>query len=406
MTTEKVKNELTYAERLDIPQVTLAEAKEQILLSLNNRQRRGCIVLVGEAGLGKTQIIHQICQEQKYSLKPIHSAHFGLMGAGIPRKAEGEFFNIAVPSIFPKKGEKSIVLFDEWNRGKPHAIAMFFNMLEDGTMFNYKLPDECLVVGTMNPDTTGYSVTSIENEAAMRRRIKFLYVVPEFSGWYEHAKTDQFHAESNGPSKNKPCHPEILAYFKAHPKILHDGKARDAGRQYICPATIETLSEDAYNLDAAEFALDGDIARVRFAASVGLTGVAQMQEFIKDSTVILHAADVVLKYTKKTRKAVAKLRKQSQQEKLADLCENVLTLMFAEKNNVKKTAPNFLNFCTDLPDELSANMLFQLKESAVQANARPYLDSLMNELQDHDAWIELNKTLDANHRKLDSGLRS
>ena len=98
----KNQNELSYAERLDIPQVTLAEAKEQILMSIEFKQRRGCFILVWEAGLGKTQIFTQIAREVGYRLQPIHSAQYNLMGACIPRKAEGEFFDIAVPSMFPK----------------------------------------------------------------------------------------------------------------------------------------------------------------------------------------------------------------------------------------------------------------------------------------------------------------
>ncbi len=406
MATDKKKTELSYPERMDIPQVTLAEAKAQILLSLQSKQRRGCIILVGESGLGKTQIFHQIGRELDYNIKPIHTAHWGLMGSGIPRKAEGEFFDVAVPSIFPKKGEKSILLFDELNRGLKHAIAMFFTMLEDGTMFNYELPEDCLVVGTMNPDTAAYSVTNIENEAAIRRRVKFMYVVPEFSGWLEHAKSEHFHAGSAGPAKDKPCHPSVLAYFTANPKLLYDDKAREQGRQYVCPATVETISEDAYNMNAAGIELHEDTARVRFSASIGLTATAQLQEHIKDSSVMLGATDILGGYAKRAQRAVAKLIKQSQQEKLADLCENVLSLLFAEKPDVKKTSPNFLTFCKDLPDELCANMLFQMKETAAQANARPYLDALMSELQDYEEWIQIQLELDANHRKMDDGLRS
>lgn len=405
MATDKKETTLSYAERMDIPQVTLAEAKQQILLSLKSKQRRGCIVLVGESGLGKTQIFSQICREEGYNLKPIHTAHWGLMGSGIPRKAEGEFFDVAVPSIFPKKKEKAILLFDELNRGLKHAIAMFFTMLEDGSMFNYRLPDECLVAATMNPDTAAYHVTNIENEAAIRRRVKFLYVVPDFTGWYKHAQTPIFHAESSGPAKDKPCHPEVLAYFSAHSKRLYDDKARDQGKQYICPATIETISEDAYNLQSEGLSLIDEAARVRFSASIGITGTIQLQEYIKDSTLVLDANDVIGKYSKRTQKAIQKLA-IDQQEKLADLCENVLTLMFAQKPDAKKTAPRFLNFCKDLPPELSANMLFQMKETAVQANARPYLDELMGQLQDYEDWIQIQLQLDKSHRKLEDGLRS
>ncbi len=406
MATTKKENQLSYAERMDIPQVTLTEAKEQILLSLKSKQRRGCIVLVGESGLGKTQIFGQICKELGYELNPIHTAHWGLMGSGIPRKAEGEFFDVAVPSIFPKQGEKSILLFDELNRGLKHAIAQFFTLLEDGTMFNYTLPEDCIVVGTMNPDTAAYAVTNIENEAAIRRRVKFLYVVPEFTGWYHHAKTENFHGNTAGPAKDKCCHEDILGYFKANPKLLYDDKARDQGKQYICPATVETISEDAYNMAADRIPLTGPFARVRFAASIGVTGTTQLIEYIKDSAVMIGATDILSGYTVKAQKGIKSLVKSEQHEKLTDLCENVLALLFADKPTVKQTAPCFLNFCKDLPHEISANMVFQMAETAKQANAHTYLIELMEDLQLYKDWIDFQLRLDNNHRKVEAGLKS
>jgi hypothetical protein len=258
----------------------------------------------------------------------------------------------------------------------------------------------------MNPDTGAYQVTPIEGEAAMRRRIKFLYVVPEFTGWYKHAQTPFFHESTTSPARDKPCHPSILAYFQANPKQMYDAKARDAGKQYLCPATIETISEDAYVLESKGISLYGDVARVKYSSSVGLTATNMLLEFIKDSTVVLGATDIVYKYSKRTQAAVKRLSEESLQEKLADLCENVLTLMFADKPDAKKAAKNFLNYCTDLPEEIRANMLFQMKETAKQANALAYLDALMGELQHYEDWIQIQLKLDSNHRKLDDKLRS
>jgi len=403
----RTKNEtaLSYPERLDIPQVTLAEAREQILLSLESKQRRGCIVLVGESGLGKTQIFSQICREYGYDLNPIHTAHWGLMGSGIPRKAEGDFFDVAVPSIFPKLGQKSILLFDELNRGLKHAIAQFFTLLEDGSMFNYRLPEDCLVVGTMNPATAAYAVTNIENEAAIRRRVKFLYVIPEFAGWYTHAKTNCFHADATGPAKDKVCHPHVLEYFKTNPRLLYDEKARDQGKQYICPATVETISEDAYNMEAKGIALTSSFAQVRFSASIGVTGTTQLIEFLKDSNVMLGATDILNGYSTKAQKAVKQLEEKGQREKLSSLCENVLVLLFAEKPPVKQTAGCLLDFCKDLPNELASSILFQLQGAAQQANARKYLEELMDELGEYEYWLEMLMNMDNAHIQTETALR-
>ena len=412
MTRTKTETQLSYPERLDIPQVTLTEAREQILLSLQSKQRRGCIVLVGESGLGKTQIFSQICREYGYGLNPIHTAHWGLMGSGIPKKSEGDFFDVAVPSIFPKKGQKSILLFDELNRGLKHAIAQFFTLLEDGRMFNYTLPEDCLVVGTMNPDTAAYAVTNIENEAAIRRRVKFLYVIPEFTGWYSHAQTEHFHAGSRGPAKGKACHPEVLKYFKANPKLLYDEKARDQGKQYVCPATVETISEDAYNMDAQKISLQSSFAHIRFAASIGVTSATQLVEYIKDHTAMLDATDILPNYNAKTRKIIQRLTKSGQEDKLACLCDNVLTLLYTDQPDVTVTAPNLLRFWNDIPADMTSNLVFQLRGAIAQlpgakvrAKAQKYLEALMDELGEHKEWLAIIMTMDQAHIETDDSVR-
>lgn len=404
MTKEK-KPVVKYTDKLDIPQVTLAEARAQIELSLESNQRRGCFVLVGESGLGKTQVFDQISAEQNYNLTKIHTAHWGLMGSGIPKATDGDFFDVAVPSILPKKGEKAIVLFDELNQGLKHSINMFFTMLEDGSMFNYELPDDCLVCGTMNPATAQYAVTAIENNAAIRRRVKFLYVIPEVSGLLQHAASTAFHSGAAGPAKGKPCHPAILKFFRAYPKLTYDNKAKDAGKQYVCPATIETISEDAWNIEhQGKYSLHGGFARTRYSASIGTTMTAQLTAYIKDNTVMLGADDVLFKYST-VKKKVQRMVKKSLHEPLSDLCSNVLALMFADKPATDKTAKNFLDFCMALPHEMAANMMFQMKAVAAQQAAEPYMHELMGELQDQDDWIELNTRIDASHRSVEDGLR-
>ena len=399
--TRQIKTELSYPERLDIPQVTLAEAKEQILMSIELKQKRGAIVLVGESGLGKTQIFGQIAREIGYNLRVIHTAHWGLMGSGIPRKAEGDFFDVAIPSSFPKPGEKCILLFDELNRGLKHAIDQFFSLLEDGRMFNYTLPEDCIVAGTMNPDTENYSVTNIENEAAIRRRLKLLYVLPEFSGWYNHAKSNEFHANTKGPARGKACHPHILEYFKAHPRLLYDGKARDAGKQYICPATVETISEDAYNAESQKIALDSDFVRLRMAASIGNTETTQLIEFLRDSSAMLNATDILNGYKKKAQKAIQSLKGEDN-EKLANLCQDIVSSMFADQPDPVKTADCLLRFWKDVPAQLSNSMMEQFQSVAAISHAEKYLTEVMAALADHDDWVELLLRKDTVHQEMDA----
>jgi hypothetical protein len=405
-TEEKKKTAPSYPELLDIPSVSLAEAREQIKLCLKYKQRRGCPVLVGESGLGKTQIYGQIAREMDYTVKPIHTAQYNLMGAGIPKKAEGQFFDIAVPQIFPKPGEKAIVLFDELNRGLKHAIALFFTMLEDGRIFDYRLPPDCIVAAAMNPADAAYSVVSLEKEPAIRRRVKFYWVEPNSTDWLRFAATEEFHYNGVGPAHNKPCHPDILAFFRARPKMVYDTKAKEAGKQYLCPATIETVSEDAYLLEDTGLSLVDETARNRFSASIGLAAMEQLTAYILDHTATVEASDV-LYHPRRAMEGVRKLVENAQQEKLADLGENVLTIIFADMpKDVKEVAKNFLAFCKALPVENAASMCQQIRSHATSTAASNYLRDWMGALQHFDEWSKLQLAFDKAHRAINDAVKS
>lgn len=404
--TDENKPLQTYAEKLDIPQVTLSEVAQLITLQIKHRQHRGPLLLVGEAGIGKTQLVQQIAEDNGHRLCTINTAQFGLMGGGIPLKTTDDFFKIAVPDILPRPGEKTVLFFDEINRGLKHSISMFFNLIECRRMFNYTLPPECLVIGAMNPTTANYQVSQIDKEAAFRRRLKFLYVIYETRGWIKHAQSDRFHQHSKGPAHGKSCHPDILGFFRSQPKMIYDPKARDAGKQYTCPATIETISEEAYILEEEGISLSGETARIAYGGSIGLAATAQLLTYIKDKSILIGANDILYHF-KKTEKALKKLVTKGMHEPLADLCSNVLALLFSDTpKDVKQTATNFVAFCSVLPTELTANMLFQMKETAVQNKTTDYLMMLMSELQNHDPWIAIQRAIDQSHRAIDESLRA
>ncbi len=394
----------SYPELHDIPRVSIQEAKRQILLSIKYGQRRGCIVLVGDAGLGKTQSIYQLGKELNKKVIPIHTAHFGLMGSGVPTKVENGQFRIALPNIFPKEGEEGILLFDEWNRGPKHALDMFFTMLEDGRQFDYVLPEGFIVVGTMNPSTAAYHVTQIENEAAMRRRIKFFYVIPSFKEWLDYAKTEEFHAFSRcAPAKGKACHRSILGYFKGKPNAYYDYKARDAGKQFCTPAGIETISEDAYNAEAEGISFDDDYVLHRIGSSVGMSLATELVAYMANNAVILNASDILYSW-KTAKKQVKKLLEVDNREVLSEVAGNTLKLLFAEVPDVETVAGPLSEFYEMIPPDLATGVLQNMKTEADAVNQTQYLFSLMRKLQEHPAWVTLFTRIITNEKESEKEL--
>lgn len=399
---EKVEMLPKYAVLHDIPQVTISEVKAQIRISVENKQKRGCVTLVGESGTGKTQCIAQLGEELGCRVIYIYTAHYGLVGTGIPQRAIGDYFRMAVPDVFPKPGEKAIIVFDEINRGDKPAINMFFTMLEAGRMFDYVLPEECLVVATMNPATAQYAVTAaLEKEAAFRRRIKFFYIVPDLKGFLSHAESPQFHQYTTCTvSKGRPCHPGILSYFKAKPSHIHDIKAMESNKQYCCPAVIETISEDAYGLEARQLPIYGEFALQRFASSMGLTVAQELTQHLRDSTLTIGAEDILKDFKRVKQGVIKMINDPVLREALIDLNRNVVHLMFATTPDVTKTAENFLKFIEVQPENLAQTLFQQMQPVAEENKAKPYLHSLMRELMNYEEWADLQLRIDKNYRTM------
>lgn len=386
-----------YATLYDIPRETISEIQQQIKLSWKYRQHRGAFIIVGEAGVGKSQIIGQLAKDEGARIYDVRTAHYGLVGAGIPstKNAPEGFFDIVVPSVFPKPGEKSIMLFEEINQGLQHAISMFFSLVEDRRMFNYTLPNDALVVALMNPATAMYAVTQIENNAALRRRLKWLFAIESFQGWYHHAQTKRFHeTDTECLGKALPCHPQILDFLKIFPNNLYDKKAQRESRQYMCPATAQTVSLDAYVLEKEGLSLTNTFATSRFAASIGEHMATQLVSFISDNTTAIKVSDVLENYSK-TQSAVKRLLEKSEHEKLTELNMNLLTYLFSIQPNIKKAAGNLIDYLADIPNEMRISLLTQLKKTAEENKAEPYLFKLMEAIQAHgDKWTKIHTELD------------
>lgn len=342
----------TYWDKHDMPRISLNEGLGYLEQTIRHGRKRGVIMMIGDAGVGKTQGVHAIARRHGYNVVDIRTAQFGLMSAGVPQRAEGDHFKIAVPESMPKPGQKSIILFDEVNQGSPQAIAMFFQLLEDRRLYNYELPDETIIVALMNPATADYSVSRIESNAALNRRLKKFYVYSTFSEWLAHAKTNEFHF-SDGLSK--PCHPTIQRFLTTTTSALYDDKARSLGKQYASPATWQTVSLDFYMLELDGIPLSSDKARNLVASTIGNTMADTLITYVAKNETLISATEILKNYSPKS-----KIRKVVREElnkgggDIARLQEEVPTILIAEKPAVDDIADNFALFVADLAEAAPA----------------------------------------------------
>lgn len=391
-----------YWDRYGIPRITLAEALKQIDISIARKQTRGVWCLISEAGEGKSQGIHQLARKHGLRVVDIRTSQFSMIGAGVPQRADDSgHFRIAIPADYPKKGERAILVFDEINQGQQHAIALFFKFLEDRGIYDYVLPEDCIIVALMNPSTAGYNVTKIETNAAFNRRLMKAYVYNTFADWKKHAMTSDFHYTDG---LKKPCHPMVVKLLTATPSMLYTSKDRDVNKQYCCPATWQTVSLSLYNLEEEKIELSGPQAEARVAASINTVNARLLCEFIKNNEILISPQEVLEKYTAKSklRERVLSLQKEGGGE-YTRLVEETAHYLFREQPTPETIAGQLVLFWRDAPIE-QGQRFYQSLDAACAAMGgtsvkenKEYMHRLTIALCAFPQWKEINDRLNSAH---------
>jgi len=399
-TNNNESSQLSYAEQYDIPRMTIGQIKEELEFSFTQRLYRGVYCIVGEAGLGKSQAVHQAARNLNARVCDIRTAQFGQLGAGVPsvKDVDENFFKIKLPTIFPKEGERSIVLFDEINQGLQHAIAMFFSVIEDRLIYDYKLPDDCLVVACMNPATASYAVNQIENNAALRRRLKFVYAIHSPEAWLVHARTREFHySDRKSPAvqtaevrelyktnpekadqlnQGMPCHDHIRAFIGTSPIMLYDERTQKANKPFACPASWQTISLECYAMEQAGIALTSSRAENRFGATLNLTTASQLRAFIEDNQVVLSPVEFLTDIRTFLEKFEA-VKTAGKQPRLLEFIYNLLNYLFDNKYDTEKAYKSIFTFFKVEAAEYAALFTDNIAPTAKRYNQEEYRHRLL-----------------------------
>lgn len=418
-----------YADLYNIPRMTIGEIKDELKMNFENRLYRGVYCIVGEAGLGKSQSVHQAARELKARVCDIRTAQFGLLGAGVPsvKDVEEGFFKIKLPTVFPKNGERSIVLFDEINMGQQHAISMFFSVIEDRRIYDYELPEDCLVVALMNPSSGSYSVQQIENNAALRRRLKFVYAIHSTEEWLQHARTREFHySDRRSPvvqtqeirdlykqnpeeaellNQGLPCHEFVRSFIGTSPSMLYDNQNKMNNKPFACPASWQTTSLDCYALEHAGISLGSSRALSRFGATLNMSTAAQFQSYLEDNSVILSPVEFLQDHKQFMRK-FQEVEDAGKQPRLVEFVYNLLNHMFDNEYDVDKAYPALFAFFESCPAEYSALLTDNITPTADRYGKSAYRAKLINSfVKDKDRFRAHLRHSEKAHEAVDRFIR-
>lgn len=424
--------------KLGIPVCSLKGARNVIEA---NRTTNNVVCLVGEAGIGKTQLVQQIAAsrtpitpfdwhgqlwEKAVPMKTLYLAHMQAGDIGVPyptRARRNEllrecdlFMSVADKaqnSLSEKAREHALALaehilntgsaldddafeflleknlkdlppegilfLDEWTRADKATIKAFFTLIEDRSVHGSLIPPGIQIIAAMNPSDRAYSVTSAEQDAAFRRRLTFIAVTVNTSIWLEYAK--------------KHFHPYVVEFIQALPSVLYDSKLRDANKVYPCPATWEKVSKVLCVADKAKVNLTDEGVNLSVSGCVGQATGNQFMTFIADTEAIISPADVLNKYTETSdvREKVRRLVNSARHDILNELSMGVAILLFAEQPQPLTIAPHLALFMSDLQPEMAMAFIKSKLNSAAETatNAEAYLTELSGVMISQKPYVEL-----------------
>lgn len=366
-------------ERLGVTTIPMCAVKDALDIAWA-MSKRVCICLVGETGVGKTPIVKEWADEHDGYAHTLHFGHLNIEQVSMAMFNEDATQFGHVPPDWlvtlnqkAAEGKRAVLFLDEWNRGDKALVNVMFTLPDDRMLNGFMLHENVIIVAAMNPSTGTYMVNECERDHAIRKRLCFMYVVPDFASWLRHAESKNFHSL-------------VREYVRARPTLFYDAAARDAGKAFPCPATWEKASE---MLVSAEKLGRGDSGALRsmLAGVLGYTAADGLLEYARDKNTAIGPYDVLENYSKKRKQVLALLNKDGDGRKsvrvdvITTLSNGIAMVLFSQDTDYLSMIQNLGDYLLDLPDEL-----FQTFWSA---SIRPYTKIKANNTR----MVAINKQL-------------
>lgn len=241
---------------------------------LVDRRRARPICLMGPAGLGKTEIVRQVAEEQGLAFLSYSITHHTRQSAvGLPRLTErvidGKTVSVTeytmseiiaeVYRCMDESGKREGILFlDEFNCASETMRPILLQLLQSKSFGPHEIPDGWLLVLAGNPPEYNAAVSTLDAVTADRMRL--LWLRPDYAAWRAYVS-------------QKHIHPLILAYLDDHKNQFYLFENGPDGTALVTARAWEDLSVMLRMMEEHGFAVD-----LAFVAQY-LQSAAVAQEF-------------------------------------------------------------------------------------------------------------------------------
>jgi MoxR-like ATPase len=382
----------TFWDKLGLIPASLTEGRRVIEAGIETGD---CTCLIGEAGIGKTQLMSQIADDLDMDCVFFYLAHVereDISGIPFPTEDGKSYKFLCEESILKVVENKrdTLLCFDELNRGEKPVMSAMFTTIESRRFGSTILPPRVHLTACMNPSEGMYLVNEFEQDAAFRRRMCFVAV---------HATIDTWKAYAAGRGK---FHRGVIEFISKNPKLLNDVKSRDAGMIYSNPASLEKLSNlvKAFERKAINFVEDSDlidIFRLKAAGHIGINAADRFITYLAENATQIDPYEVMFKYKSKAKKSVIRILELGRTDILTELADSVALLLISEEPDTHRVGRHIAGLCEDIPEDPLVTFLGQLRKYAREQNKlgpNGYYAKLNQELNTHQAFMNSIGNLD------------
>lgn len=185
-----------------------------------NNKKKNAIAIESIAGIGKTSIVEQVARENNLHFAKLSLSQTEQVGdiIGFPIR---EFeFNDGVcagwinekeldnkpdtvkltgktrttycpPAWVPTDQTGTVLLLDDYTRAAPHMLQSVMELIDRQEFISWKLPKDCHIFLTSNPDNGDYIVSSVDEAMETRFiKVKMKFDIQDWAKWAEMAGLD------------------------------------------------------------------------------------------------------------------------------------------------------------------------------------------------------------------------
>lgn len=237
-----------------------------------DRRRARPVCLIGPAGVGKTEIVRQVAQEQDLAFLSYSVTHHTRQSAiGLPRlsqvQVDGKTVSITeytmseiiaqVYQVMNETGKQEGILFlDEFNCASETMRPIMLQLLQAKTFGPHAIPDGWMLVLAGNPPEYNASASALDAVTADRMRL--IHLKPDYAAWREYMVKHRIH-------------PIILSYLDDHKRQFYvfekgnDGTALVTARAWEdFSVMLRMMEEQGFEVDlpfVAQYLQSSQVAR-------------------------------------------------------------------------------------------------------------------------------------------------